>query len=432
VPQYRATRGEGGLARCGPGEAPPRAPIEADWEAQRERRLPPMVQFDPPPRCCAECFADDWLRTYVLERSQGLGACDYCGRANGPLIDVSKLSDAFEGVVSRFTRDEDGLGDSLLFLIQDRYRLFRDDFFEDNENRAAALLEDIANWYYEKDQDQFPVDAQHPYSTRRSKYHETIEEKWQQFSDDVRAGLKSTVGVERFEDMYGEWHDAVEGGRPFALLFADLERIARSLPADATIYRVRASFREDAEGNRTPHEGDAAGAPPANLTRNQRLSRQGDVVFYGADEEDTAIAEARPAAGYVVTLSRWFVARELRIIDLTAETPRLNPFTEESLEWWEEFFDFVRLLGEQMGRPIEHPDGQADYRPCQEAADRIREQYDGIRYPSALHPGGRNLVLFDPKAVRFGGSKLMRISRVNVSSEDFVAGQHVTNWPKDS
>jgi Leucine carboxyl methyltransferase len=28
--------------------------------------------------CCVNCFADQWLREYVLNESTGRGSCDYC------------------------------------------------------------------------------------------------------------------------------------------------------------------------------------------------------------------------------------------------------------------------------------------------------------------------------------------------------------------
>jgi hypothetical protein len=40
--------------------------------------------------------------------------------------------------------------------------------------------------------------------------------------------------------------------------------------------------------------------------------------------------------------------------------------------------------------------GRPAYIPCQRLADYVHEnRYDGIRYPSALNPGGSNIVFFD-------------------------------------
>jgi hypothetical protein len=45
--------------------------------------------------------------------------------------------------------------------------------------------------------------------------------------------------------------------------------------------------------------------------------------------------------------------------------------------------------------------------------------YDGIRYPSAMNPGGSNVVLFDPSLAEIGASKLVQIEGVKVTYSTF-------------
>ena len=65
----------------------------------------------------------------------------------------------------------------------------------------------------------------------------------------------------------------------------------------------------------------------------------------------------------------------------------------------------------ELGRPLRRADDPRDYLPCQKLVQRIQQcrYYDGIRYPSAIVPGGTNLVIFDPKLVKIGPSKLVEI-----------------------
>ena len=50
-----------------------------------------------------------------------------------------------------------------------------------------------------------------------------------------------------------------------------------------------------------------------------------------------------------------------------------------------------------MSRPLERDDDKTHYLPCQKLAEFIKQnRYDGIRYPSAVCPGGTNIVLFEP------------------------------------
>ena len=52
---------------------------------------------------------------------------------------------------------------------------------------------------------------------------------------------------------------------------------------------------------------------------------------------------------------------------------------------------------------------------------RIRAAgYDGIRYPSAMNLGGKNLVIFDPTAAEIGPSQLVEVRDVRVEFQPFA------------
>ena len=56
-------------------------------------------------------------------------------------------------------------------------------------------------------------------------------------------------------------------------------------------------------------------------------------------------------------------------------------------------------FGEELGRPLRRADDPRDYVPC----------------PSAMAPGGTNVVLFDPKLAGIGLSKLVEVHEVAIS-----------------
>jgi hypothetical protein len=59
--------------------------------------------------------------------------------------------------------------------------------------------------------------------------------------------------------------------------------------------------------------------------------------------------------------------------------------------------------------------------PSQKLAKLIEEAgADGIRYPSAMAPGGTNVVLFDPSVVHVGTSRLVEIVDIQVKYRDAV------------
>ncbi len=67
---------------------------------------------------------------------------------------------------------------------------------------------------------------------------------------------------------------------------------------------------------------------------------------------------------------------------------------------------------------MERDDDEAHYIPSQRLVDYVRDaKYDGVRYPSALTPQGKNLFFFDPAIAEIGDSKLVRITEANLKYE---------------
>ena len=69
----------------------------------------------------------------------------------------------------------------------------------------------------------------------------------------------------------------------------------------------------------------------------------------------------------------------------------------------------------ELSRPLRSRDDLTDYIPSQKLAERIQAAgVDGIRYPSAMAPGGTNVVLFDSTLVNIGVSRLVEIIETKV------------------
>jgi hypothetical protein len=77
----------------------------------------------------------------------------------------------------------------------------------------------------------------------------------------------------------------------------------------------------------------------------------------------------------------------------------------------------LAAFGEELGRPVRRADNPSDYLPCQKLVGRIRQSgwYDGIRYPSAMAPGGTSIVLFDPAVADIGVSKLVEVGDIRMT-----------------
>lgn len=221
----------------------------------------------------------------------------------------------------------------------------------------------------------------------------------EEFCSEVRADPDASLP---FDDFYAEEFSVLEV----------------AVPVGATFYRARRGFEPGEYGERIPFDGEHLAAPPANAALAGRANPAGQRVLYYADQEKTAIAEVRPPLGYYVSVGTLTLKRDARILDLTKEANDLNPFVAESLSWHVQIRGLLRAFAGEMSRPPERDDDKTHYLPCQKLAAFIREnRFDGIRYPSALSPGGTNVVLFDPDVGKVTDCKLATVTESSFEYE---------------
>lgn len=344
--------------------------------------------------CCSNCFGHDWLKGYVNKHSEETGTCDFCESEDVPVLSTDALAGPFHNMLSMYVVAETyESGESLLSLIQWHWQVFDDDL---NEDKQGALLEEIANSNWDNDDGEPMLDATELYMPKSSQwFHNSHGDTWEQFCSDVRRDPQIPMPFDEF-------------------IAEELAESEENLSPGMTFSRARLGFKLDENDERLPWAGTEIGAPPTGNASAGRANAAGQVVLYVADEEKTALSEVRPALGFYVSVANLILKRHSRILDLTKELQELNPFERESIGWHIEIHDLLNRLGEEMSRPLERADDTTLYVPCQRLADYIRQNhYDGIRYPSALNPGGSSIVFFDPELAQVGESKLVKVTEVN-------------------
>jgi len=348
--------------------------------------------------CCSNCFAHLWLKNYVNEHGDRTGVCDFCESEDVRLLSVDELAGPFQNMLSMYlVADTYESGEPLLDLMQWHWQVFDDDL---SENKQAALLEEIVNSEWDDDNGESMLNARELYMPKSSQwFHNTHGDTWEQFCADVREDPHITIPFDEFiAEELGESEETLRAGTIFS--------------------RARPGFTLDENQERLPWSGTEIGAPPADKANAGRANVEGQVVLYVADEEKTAVSEVRPALGYYVSVANLILNRDCRALDLTKDLPEVNPFAGESIGWHIEIRDLLNRLGEEMSRPLERADDKTLYVPCQRLADYIRENgYDGIRYPSALNPGGSSIVFFDPQIADAGDVKLVKVTEVKFEYE---------------
>lgn len=148
------------------------------------------------------------------------------------------------------------------------------------------------------------------------------------------------------------------------------------------------------------------GAPtPEQAKFASRMSAAGIAVFYGAFEARTAIVETfdpADARRRMVTTARFRTVRQLEVLNL-CDLPAIPSYFDVERSHLREAISFLQEFVAAVARRTDKDGNEhIEYVPTQIFAEYVRHRFrkegggslDGIIYPSAQVPGGRNCVLF--------------------------------------
>jgi RES domain-containing protein len=282
-------------------------------------------------------------------------------------------------------------------MLQDDWQVFSDKVTVlENEK---DLLDAIMSSGWEKDSGTDPIDVYGLFTRRDSFYRSSPFEKWQEFCEQVRQDPDSAL--------------------PFSEFFTEeLARLTETVAPSTMLYRSRRGYNIE-EDSMVPYEAGEMTAPPVDLAAAGRANRKGKRVLYCSDEENTCISEVRPWHGAVISVCLIRPKKNLDIIDLTRAVEEPNPFIEESLRYELELAELLSGFGNELSTPLTRDEAEAEYFPSQRLSEFIEESgFRGMRYPSAMNPGGTNIVFFNPEDAEILDSKLVRVTKLVVEYED--------------
>ena len=168
------------------------------------------------------------------------------------------------------------------------------------------------------------------------------------------------------------------------------------------VHLVRARWEGPKPHLETPEE---LGPPPSDrANQSNRMSPAGIPMFYGCDEEDTALKETASSSGYFA-IGQFETLRPATVLDLTAIPPvpsLFDPMPDSTEVPPRRVLMFLHHVGREVSRPIERGDRvHVDYVPTQVVTEFVRDQLtrgnsrvDGIKYFSSVHEGHVSYVLF--------------------------------------
>ncbi|MXX27675.1 MAG: RES family NAD+ phosphorylase [Caldilineaceae bacterium SB0668_bin_21] len=147
------------------------------------------------------------------------------------------------------------------------------------------------------------------------------------------------------------------------------------------------------------------GPPPVNKAiQSNRMSPAGIPMFYGCDDEETALKETASKPGFYA-IGRFETRRPATLLDLSAipSIPSLFDAIPDCTEISpRRMLIFLDHVSREISRPIERSEKEhVEYVPTQVVTEFVRDhvkwkgsRVDGIKYVSSVHPCHASYVLF--------------------------------------
>ncbi|MBE7558418.1 RES domain-containing protein [bacterium] len=324
--------------------------------------------------CCRDCFADPAIRAFI--ESQGTtGECEFCGSRDVPVAALWDMSPFVDEGISR--KYEDAAQQVPYESAEGGYQFDTNDLEQiliDYEaifspfgggSELPQTLVRMSRF------DTTPLIVQHPLSS----YGDYLE-YWTTFCAMVKHDRRFTL----FEDLERQRNihfDAMCRGDVAQLddigqvelweVFDGALSQCRSVINPGTvIYRARRAMEGyERWGNK------ALTSAPINITTETRMSPRGISHFYGCQDEQTCLAEVRPAIGENVVVGQFRVQVPLNVIDLVSPRERISMFDAENFDFRSEIYvkPFLLHFGREIAQPIMPHHAPLEYLPTQSLCD---------------------------------------------------------------
>jgi hypothetical protein len=153
--------------------------------------------------------------------------------------------------------------------------------------------------------------------------------------------------------------------------------------------------------------------PPADRACEGRANPKGIPHLYLATHQKTAVAEVRPWIGSYVSIAKFALIRDVRVVNCVAADRGMMMYLREP-EPRERQRSVWRDIDRAFSQPVTRCDDTADYAPTQILAELFRENgLDGVAYGSSLGKG-HNIVLFDLEAAALRNCGLVQVRKVKL------------------
>lgn len=334
--------------------------------------------------CCVRCFKDAEIIDIIKNRKTK-GNCDFCGSKNISIYQLdadSTLADMFGELLDIYTT-----ASSLPASFP-------------KENRDL-----LKNIFYNK-WSIFNLAPDSIYRLLTSICHEKYADQPELFDQPV--GILESQDKDYLNEfsIIGnyQWHDFIKFIKYINRFHTDhinknvlnlfIRCVKKSYRAGKIFYRARVCTDEVGFAK------TEMGPPPIELAAAGRVNPAGISVLYLADSIKTTLHETRAGVFDYVTVGNFRLKRDIEIVDF-ASLDKISPFianntmgisyTQHAIN-----IEHLKLISQEIARPLRRHDSTLDYLPTQYISDYIKSQnYDGVEYISTMCQNGFNLAIFD-------------------------------------
>lgn len=311
-----------------------------------------------------DCFSDVAIRRYI-NANGNIGECDVTGSFK-PVVDAMELADFLLAVVSQFYV-VDTKGISLVNAIQDDWHFFS------NAIVASSIIDTILS----------NAQSQLSSQSRVCLVAELQYDDWSRLKNDVKYVNRFMLDVSEYhldEYICGSNNEIVEG---------------------STLYRARIN-----EYGVSKYTLEQMGCPPKDICTPGRANPQGIPYMYLSEDAETTLYEVRSTLLDRISIGKFLIVSNLKIFDFdfNVDVDLFEKFNDDSssdLITPAKQKKFLERLCEDMSKPLHRNDSTLEYVPTQLVCEFCKvNNIDGIRYRSAMHKEGTNVVVFNQDAVK--------------------------------
>lgn len=348
---------------------------------------------------CPSCFGDEGIQGFI-EGALESNECSFCGEK------------ADEPIAAPFKAVAKHINDSLYQEYDDAangmsYVSAEGGYLGQTWTAYELLIDEIA-LELPRDEDDSLFDAlvgrlddnawcqKHPYSLT---YIQETQFSWKRFCQVVKHQRRYF-----FRDDDKEDREILSPGELLDTILDYAGKIGLIVRVEPGALKVsRARLQRD--GEKFESALDLGPPPLAKSLQSNRMSPAGVVMFYGSDQTETALREtARSLGTGSYALGEFANGREIVLLDLAnlPAIPSLFHEIPDSMEYNPRtVLQFLDHVSWEISQPVAR-DGREhiEYVPSQVVTEFVRStntdagKIDGIRYPSAVHPGAASYVLF--------------------------------------